>query len=460
VNKNFRLKIEKLALGGQGLGFAEGKAVFVPYAFPGDEIEASLLRERKDVAFARVSKYLARGEGVISSPCASFAAEIPCGGCDWLNLDYPTQLRYKTELVRELLQPLAPGLTIPETLGSPRPVQYRNKAFLPVGGDADGLYCGIYARWSHQIVRHETCQLHPPLFDQIALRCLEILTKTGVSAYAEKTHSGTLCHIGFRASRDLSRVLLILVTRSGKLPFTRLLAKQLSEEFPQICGIVQNINRERGNVILGPEEKVLFGEPFLHDELAGLKFRIHYRSFWQVNGATAELIIQHLKGLLGPDDAVFDAFAGIGALGLSLAGKVRKILCIEENPAAVADGEENIRANGITNAGFLRAKTEDALPALLQPVNPETARKPEAIILDPPRGGVQTQALKAICAAQIPKILYLSCSPITLHRDLKILLGEGNYRLAAIQPFDMFPQTWHVETLAVLELAPSDPLRQ
>jgi 23S rRNA (uracil1939-C5)-methyltransferase len=451
VKKAFPLTIEKIALGGSGLGFAEGKAIFVPYTAPGDEIEAVLVSERKDMAYARVAKYLKRGVGVEPTPCGSFAADPPCGGCDWLELDYPTQLKYKSELIRDLLQPLVPGLEIPGTLASPDNRHYRNKSFMPVGSGANGLKYGIFARWSHQIVSHESCELHPPIFDTIAARCLEIFARTGVHPYNEASHTGTLRHIGFRCSRDRSRILLILVTRSGKLPFTQLLVKQLTDEFPALSGIVQNINRERGNVILGPEEKILYGEPWLQDRLGELAFRVHYRSFWQVNTGTLELIISHLKRQLDPDDIVYDAFSGIGALGLSLSGSVKQVLCIEEVPAAVADGEANINLNGIANAGFVCARTEDALPALLdQPGNGVST--PDAIILDPPRGGVQASVLHTLINSRIPRIFYLSCSPMTLKRDLKILLESGSYRITHIQPFDMFPHTWHIETLVGLEL--------
>ena len=456
MKKNFQLTITKLALEGHGIGFSEGKAVFVPYTAAGDEIEAELLRERKDVAFARVKEYLRRGEGVIPSSCSSFASELPCGGCDWLNIDYPIQLKYKGDLLCELLQPLAPELDIPMTIASPDTRHYRNKAFMPVGAGAGGLSFGIYARWSHQIVPHESCQLHPPVFDAIARRCLQIMDQTGVKPYDEVNHTGTLRHVGFRCSRDRQRVILVLVTRSGKLPFTQLLVKQLTAEFPAITGIVQNINRERGNVILGSEEKLLFGEPWLQEELGGLRFRVHYRSFWQVNTATLELIIAHLKSRIPPGENIYDAFSGLGALGLSLAGEAQNVLCIEENPSAVADGELNRHQNQIANAGFLCARVEDALPALLAPSQGEAQARPGVIILDPPRAGVRQPALTALIEARIPRIFYLSCSPITLHRDLKILLASGFYRLKQLQSFDMFPHTWHVETLAELALVPPE----
>lgn len=454
MNKIFTIKIEKPALGGFGLGYHAGKAIFVPYTSVGDEIEAELLRERKDVAFARVSRYLKRGEGVVPNPCGSFATRIPCGGCDWLALDYPTQLDYKTFLIDELLQPLAPEAGIRKIQASPDILHYRNKAFMPVGEDEQGLYFGIFARWSHKIVRHENCLLHPPIFDEIARRCLAILGKTGVKAYDEASHSGKLRHIGFRSTRDQTGILLILVTRSGKLPFTKLLVKQLITDFPSIKGIIQNINRERGNVILGNEEKILYGDPWLLEKLGELRLRIHYRSFWQVNTGVLELIIEHLRSLLHPEDVVYDLYAGIGALGLSIAGSVREVLCIEENKAATADGEENMRLNGIGNTGFLRAKAEDALPALLDTDKTATGQKPSVVILDPPRGGVKKEALDAIIKSGVRRILYISCSPITLHRDLKILLESGKYSLKHVQPFDMFPQTWHIECLAFLELKP------
>ncbi len=448
MKDRFRLKIEKMALEGHGIGFNENKAVFVPYTAVGDEIEATLTRERKDMAFARAAQFFKRGEGVVEPPCKVFGIEKPCGGCDWLHLDYATQLKYKTCLIRELFNSLAPELVIPETVPSPVTQHYRNKAFMPVG-EADGkLIHGIYARWSHHIVPHEDCHLHPPIFDVIAVRALEIMSRAGVKAYDEHTHSGNLRHIGFRASKDHSRVILVLVTRSRKLPFSKLFVKQITEEFPAIAGVVQNVNRERGNVILGTEEKLLWGEPWLVEKVAGLNFRVSYNSFWQVNSGILEKVVESLKKCVSAQDTIFDLYSGLGALGLSLASSVDKVLCIEDNPQAVADGELNMEENGITNAKFLRAKVEELLPKLLN----VDGEKPDAVILDPPRSGLRQPVLDALLAARVPRILYLSCSPITLRRDLKFLVDSGFYHIKSLQPFDMFPHTWHVETLAEVVL--------
>jgi 23S rRNA (uracil1939-C5)-methyltransferase len=448
VKDRFRLKIEKMALEGHGIGFNENKAVFVPYTAVGDEIEAALTRERKDMAFARAVQFFERGEGVVEAPCKVFGIEKPCGGCDWLHLDYATQLKYKTCLIRELFNSLAPELVVPDTVPSPVTRHYRNKAFMPVGEVEGKLIHGIYARWSHHIVPHEDCHLHPPVFDAIALRALEIMSRAGVKAYDEHTHSGTLRHIGFRVSEDHSRVILVLVTRSGKLPFSKLLVKQITEEFPALAGVVQNINRDRGNVILGTEEKLLWGEPWLLEEIAGLRFRVSYNSFWQVNTGILEKVVESLKKCVGAQDTIFDLYSGLGALGLSLSASVDKVLCVEDNPQAVADGELNMEENGITNAKFLRAKVEELLPQLLN----GDEEKPDAVILDPPRSGLRQPVLDALVAARVPRILYLSCSPITLRRDLKFLVDSGFYHIQSLQPFDMFPHTWHVETLAEVVL--------
>lgn len=355
-------------------------------------------------------------------------------------------------MVRELIQPLAPEINILDTIASPVTQHYRNKSFMPVGKGETGLEYGIYERWSHKIVAHHTCLLHPAEFDLIANRCLELMDNAKVQPYDEINHTGTLRHIGFRCSKDRKQILLILVTRSAKLPFSNLLVKKLTSEFPNLSGIIQNINRESGNVILGNEEKILYGSPWITEELDNLKFRIHYKSFWQVNSYILQLIIRDIADKVLAQDTVLDTFSGIGVLGLSLAARAREVFCIEELTDAVEDGRYNCQLNNISNVTFLCGQTEDLLPKILN--HPDVYRNysPEVIILDPPRTGVQKSVLEEIIKVQLPHILYLSCSPITLRRDLILLLDSGLYEITSIQPFDMFPQTWHIEILVELKL--------
>ena len=407
---------------------------------------------KKAIAFAKVQKYITRGPGTIEPPCPSFGPPLFCGGCDWLDLSYETQLKYKTELVKEQIQSLNSRIDIPDTIASPITQHYRNKAFMPVGKGEKSLEYGIYERWSHKIVPHKSCILHPPEFDLIAHRCLELMDNAKVQPYDETTHTGTLRHIGFRCSQDRKQILLILVTRSAKLPFSNLLVKKLCSEFPQISGIVQNINREKGNVILGDEEKILYGNPWIMEKINNLKFRIHYKSFWQVNSDVLQMIIKHIKDKVQPEDTVLDTFSGIGVLGLSLAQKVKEVVCIEELADAVEDGKFNCQLNHISNVVFHFGKTEDKLPEILNHTDKYNPHIPEVIILDPPRTGVSKSVLEEIINAKLSHILYLSCSPVTLRRDLNILLESGLYEIISIQPFDMFPQTWHIETLVELKV--------
>ncbi len=455
MRKIANLSIEKLALGGFGIGFDAEKAVFVPYTVPGDKLSALVASERRDVVFARALDFSQRGNSYQEPACEAFGGRIPCGGCDWLMLPYNEQLRQKDILLRELLAPKKLADYLKPIIASPVEKHYRNKTFMPVGKGPSGMDFGIYARWSHRIVPHSKCLIHPPLFDTIAIRVVQLCQKAGVQPYDEHRHCGSLRHIGIRGNHDHSQVLLILVTRSAKLPFSNLLVRQLMEEFPFLSGIIQNINRERGNVILGNEENVLDGRPWLTDELGGLRFRVHYRSFWQANTCPANIIIEHIRSAVQTGWTVIDAFSGTGSIGICLAAKARQVICIEENSAATADGEYNATLNDISNTGFICAKVEDALPAILASAsdgNPHLlVDNPDCVVLDPPRGGVPKDALQAIIDAAPKRVIYLSCSPITLARDLEILTSQGGYSVSFIQPFDMFPQTWHIECLTILD---------
>lgn len=445
----FGLTISKLALGGFGLGFSEGKAIFVPYAAPGDVVDVLITHQRKDHAFGKITGFSAQGHGKVEPGCEAFGGELPCGGCDWLMLSYETQLKAKQTLVTELFSPFVDKAVIHPTLASPNAKHYRNKVFMPVGKarESGKITYGIFSRWTHSIVPHTACQNHPPVFDSIAKAIMEFCEKAGVMPYNEAQHRGQLRHLGFRSSRDGKSILVILVTLSGKLPFSNLLVKKLSEQFPEIKGIVQNINRERGNVILGSETKLLYGVDHIFDTLSDLQFRISYRSFWQVNIPTMENILCSIRTAIMPQSVVLDAFCGIGAIGLSLASEIQQLILLEELPEAIEDARSNADLNGIDHVQFYTGTFQELLPQVVENHHPDT------VILDPPRSGASAESLQLIIDKRIGRIIYLSCAPMTLARDLKILLS-GGYALKSLQSFDMFPNTWHIECLAILDLTP------
>ncbi len=452
----FALGIEKLAMGGFGIAYFNSKAIFVPYTAPGDVVDVNITHERKSHAFGRVLRYVSRGEAFCQPECSAFGSEVPCGGCDWLLLDYASQLKHKQALVAELFTPFVGSALISPTLPSPQSKHYRNKVFMPVGKDAVSgkITYGIYSRWTHSIVPHEACANHPPVFDALAKRIMQFCTKAKVLPYNEAQHRGNLRHIGFRSSADGSEILVVLVTLSGKLPFSGLLVKQLTAEFPQVKGIVQNINREHGNIILGAEDKILYGVNYIYDKLGGLNFRINYRSFWQINTGTMELIMDAIRAQIGPKARVLDAFSGIGAIGLCLANEVEHVSLLEEIPEAIEDAKANAEMNGINNVSFYTGKCEELLPEVL------VAQKPDIVIADPPRSGIDANSLQVILLSGIKKLVYVSCAPMTLARDIKILLAEGAYKLDSLQSFDMFPNTWHIECLAVLSKQYTNPTKK
>lgn len=442
-----QLEIEKLALGGFGIGFREGRAIFVPYTAPGDKVDVIITHQHKDHAFGKVNHFHDRSADFRQPECEAFGGEFPCGGCDWLMLNYEAQLKAKHALVTELFSPFVPENLIFPVQVSPRQQHYRNKVFMPVGRakPSGRISYGIFSRWTHRIVPHTACKNHPPLFDAIAKTIMEFCEKAGVLPYDEIRHRGQLRHLGFRSSADGKQVLVILVTLSGKWPFSNLLVKRLTGEFPEITGIIQNINRERGNIILGGESKILYGVDYLSDSLSGVQFRIGYRSFWQVNPGTMENILNSIKANIQPQSVVLDAFCGIGAIGLTLAKDLKQLILLEELKEAVEDSRCNAGLNGISNVSYYQGSFEDQLPKVFSSFTPDT------IILDPPRSGADQRSLQAIIDKRIKRVIYLSCSPMTLARDLKQLLA-GGYKLKSLQSFDMFPNTWHVECLAILDL--------
>jgi len=439
------LDIEKVALHGYGLGFAEGKAVFVPFTMPGDCVNATVRIEKKDVIFADVEEYIHTSDISVIPKCDAFGGTQACGGCDWLMAPYRTQLHWKTELIKQTFEPWQLAVKVKKAVPSTQPEHYRNKSFLPAGESDNGLYFGMYERYSHNVVPHRNCLLQPPVMDEIISEVTAFADKVKLEAYSETAHSGALRHLGIRINKAGDEILLIPVTKGSKFPFTKQFIRTLTEAFPQITGIVQNINRSIGNVILADEDKLLYGSPYLNDELCGIRLRLHYKSFFQVNHGTAEKLCSYLKSCLTKDDTVLDAYCGTGVFGLIMADKVHQVHGIEELPQAIADAEFNRQLNGIDNAVFHTGQVESILPQLMK-TNAFTT-----VILDPPRKGVDTALLKFIAERKIPQILYVSCNPMTLVRDAKLLADNG-YKVQEITPYDMFPQTWHIETVVRLSL--------
>jgi 23S rRNA (uracil1939-C5)-methyltransferase len=435
------LKIEKCVHQGYGLAHHEGSAVFIENALPGDVIHAEILYKKKTNLFGKTQSIIQPSPLRKQERCELAAR---CGGCDWVNINYSDQLQLKNEILKDIYRPLQEQVLIKSITASDQTDYYRNKSFMPLSLNEEIPVYGMYARSSHEVVSQKHCYIHPPVFNQIADEIIDYIQKSHAQIYNEKSFSGNLRHIGVRSNHDHTEILLILVTKNRKLPFTNLLLRQIQEKFPQVCGVIQNIQPHNSNVILGQEDKLLFGRYYLNEKLNHLSFKIHYKAFFQVNLPQANAMYQLIRSLSGTDKVVLDAYSGTGTIGISLADIHQEIICVESNPEASENARENANINSIINISFIQGEVERVLPDLMRD------KQIDLIVFDPPRKGLDDQIIDLIASLNIPEVIYMSCNPSTQCRDLIRFLKQG-YQTSQIIPFDMFPHTWHIESLCLLK---------
>lgn len=479
------IKIEALTPTGAGISKDLGIPLFIERVAPGDVVDAEIFDIRKDFARARVVQIVKPGPGRQEPPCPIFKV---CGGCQWQHLTYESQLEAKTDIVVQAIEhigKLERALVRP-TVGAPHALRYRNKVQFPVRQPKNSkrILAGYFKQDSHELVNVKYCPIQPEPLDRMLNAAKEIAERYQFSAYDETTGKGVLRHINARASFSAGTVLLTVVLnwkardekdfmRSAMGEKMVKFAADVSEEVPEIAGVCVNLNTERGNKILGDQTFCISGEPYIEERLGtsrqdlpailqrGITFRLSSTSFFQVNSEQAVRLLEEVydaAAAAGKDERkplIVDAFSGVGTMSFWLAPLAREVVAIEEHGAAVSDGRGNAERNGIDNVRFLEGQVETVLPELI-----ERGERPDIIVLDPPRKGLSPTALAAICASQAPLVIYVSCNPATLARDLKLLAEGGTggangaplgYKTKQIQPVDLFPQTYHVESVTVLE---------
>ena len=446
------LAITDMAEGGEGIGRAGGYPLFVKDAVVGDTVEAVVTKAGKSYGFGRVLKVTEPSPDRAVPPCPVAA---PCGGCQLQSLSYPAQLAFKEKKVREDLIRLG-GFDktlvhekLQPILGMESPLAYRNKVQLPVGEGPDGkLTAGYYAQRSHRIVACEQCLLdNDEAFARIRDTVLTFCEENGVRAYDETSGKGLLRHILIRHALNTGEWMVSLVVNGRSIPKRAELVRRLLE-FPGMTDISLCVNTERTNVILGTEILPLYGPGFIREKIGGLTFRLSPLSFFQVNTRQTErLYAEALRAAaLSGSETVWDLYCGTGTISLFLAQKAAKVYGVEIVAPAVENARRNAEDNGITNAEFFVGKSEEVFP---EAVLSGRAPAPDAVVLDPPRKGCEKVLLDAILSVAPECIVYVSCDPATLARDLKIL-AAGGYALESVQPVDMFPMTTHVEAIVLL----------
>jgi 23S rRNA (uracil1939-C5)-methyltransferase len=428
-NQIISLDIHGLGSSGEGVGSFEGMRVFVDGALPGERVKAKLDLVKKTYAKGRAVEIIAASNQRVEPPCPYYDR---CGGCQIMHLAYPGQLAIKRQRVRDALERIGgfKDAAVNECLPSPREFGYRNKIQLPAQRSNGRLTVGLFERRTHNLVEIDHCMIHCGLGEEIYSHVLTKLKKLPES----------LRYILIRSSSGKQEGLVIFVTQNKDCGALQGVAEELMNECPSIKGVVQNINPKDNNVILGDSYKTLKGKSYIHDTICGLTFKVSPASFYQVNPYQAEYVYNKVVEFADcrTADRIVDAYCGVGTLSLILAKQAKEVVGIECVPQAIEDAVENGKRNGVSNCRFICKPTEKALKEF---------NNADTVILNPPRKGCDAAVIETLNQTRPKRIVYLSCDPATLARDLKLLEG---YSLDSIQPFDMFPQTAHVETLVKL----------
>lgn len=369
-----------------------------------------------------------------------------CGGCQLMQLKYEEQLEFKRQRVIKALEHFGnfKDPDVSACVASPNELHYRNKVLLPVKEENGELVLGLYARDSHQLVQIEACLVHCTLGEQVFQTISQLLRTSKISAYDHSTGKGLLRFVQIRAAESTSAVLVTLVVKEGNKEKLMPLAESIMQNCPQVKGVVVNINTKPGNTAMGDTYQTLVGEGVIEEKVLDKYFKVSPASFFQVNLKKAEQIYQEAIALAAFDgsETLLDAYCGVGTLSLCASSYVKRVMGVEYVPEAIEDARWNAARNGVSNADFFCAKSEDFIAS---------CEKVDIAFVNPPRKGCEKSFLQALVKLRPRKIIYISCDPSTLARDARILVDAG-YRLGTIYPHDMFPQTSHVESVVKLEL--------
>ena len=442
-NDDVVLTVDSLGSEGQGVGRYEGFAVFVPGALPGETVHTHIIKVTSSYAVGKLTGIAVQSPQRVAPSCPLFSR---CGGCSLQHMDYEAQLSFKQKVVSDAFKRLGGfnDVVVAKTLGMESPWHYRNKGSFPFASVNGVIETGFFAQRSHRIVPLEACPIEQESAILVALAVRQWARECGISVYEEESHKGILRHAMARIASD-GGVMAVVVT-TGALPQAQKLVSLLKSKVPNLKSIIHNINSTQTNVILGSRYQTLWGDERIEHTLCGLAFSVSAASFLQVNTEQTEKLYETALAYLNPqgNETVADVYCGIGTISLMLAKRARRVIGIENVPQAVEDAKHNAEKNLIKNAEFLCGNAETVLPALVK-----DGVRLDAAIVDPPRKGCEEAALKAIAESGVNRLVYVSCNPSTLARDCRTLTELG-FEINSVQPVDMFPQTEHVETIALM----------
>ena len=442
-NKKYEVEIVDFTDKGCGIGRLDGLAVFVEGAVPKDKAIVKITKLKKNYAQAKLVDLVEKSPLRVNPVCE--IADI-CGGCQIMHVGYDSQLDIKSENVRQTLKRIGgiePEL-VNDIMGMESPYEYRNKAQFPIGVQSGEATLGFYKKGSHEIVPCSKCHIQHGLNEKITKIVKEYINENSIGVYDEKLHKGNIRHVVTKIGFTTGEVMVVLVTKnSARLRGVEKLVERLKSEVEVLRTVVQNINPDKTNRILGFKNKTIYGDGIINDYIGELKFNISPLSFFQVNPLQTRVL--YGKALeyaqIEGEETVFDIYSGIGTISLFLSQKAKKVIGVEIVEDAVRDATENAKLNGIENVEFYAGKAEEVIPSLYK-----QGVKADVAVVDPPRKGCDERVLSVLSSMKAKRIVYVSCNPATLARDAKYL-EENGYIVEQIQPVDMFPHTMHTEVV-------------
>lgn len=444
MEQEFIVEIEELSNLGAGIAKHEGKVIFVENTCPGDRVKIKITKQNKTYSFGQLVEIINPSTHRVNPFCPM---QKVCGACQIQFIDYKEQLKIKQQIVKDYSRNL--NLEVRETVPSPEIKGYRHKIQYPVSETKNSkrIIAGYYKPKSHEIVNIKYCPIQPEICDEIIDYIRENAPKYNISGYREKSHSGILKHIVIRSSAETGNNLLVMVINDNKISKQ---IKQFGEDiynrFDKISGVCVNFNNKKTNLILSDKTQTLCGEDYIEEKLCGITFKIGANTFFQVNPKSAENIFQYVKQYIKENfesPTILDAYAGIAAFGIVMSNISQKVVSVEENQESISLAKEVLELNKIHNVDLYAMDTAKYLET--------TEQKFDVTILDPPRKGCTQESLDGVLKVTKSKIIYVSCNPQTLARDLEYLISKGG-KVNFIQPFDMFCHTYHVESVAVIDL--------
>lgn len=443
-NKDYIIDITGMGSEGEGIGRVEGFTVFIQGALINEKVKAKIIKLSKNYAVGKLLEVVTPSKDRREPICSIYKR---CGGCQLQHMSYEGQLDFKRSRVKDALERIGglKNIEVKPVLGMGNHLRYRNKVQLPVGGK-DKPVIGFYSPRSHDIIDMDKCYIQNEAADRVVKLTRDWMERYKIKPYDEASHSGLIRHIMVRQAYRTGETMVVLVTNGRKIPHVEEYIEAVRKNIENVTGILQNINTNETNVILGQENILLWGRETITDYIGRFEFNISPHSFFQVNPVQTEVLYNkalEFAGLTG-NETVFDAYCGTGTISLFLADRAKKVYGVEIIPQAIENAKENARVNNITNAEFITGEAEKVIPELI-----EKGVRAEVVVVDPPRKGCDESLLHAIGDMTPDRIVYVSCDPGTLARDLAILTKMG-YEAKEVQPVDMFPETAHVETVCLI----------